>query len=80
MANAGGAVNKHLVVECEKDVMKVHCYWPIVSDLINLLTHSSVAKRFLSDHGLPVIWMDLVTVLQGLSFFEEYLTEFIVFV
>ncbi|PVD29744.1 hypothetical protein C0Q70_09000 [Pomacea canaliculata] len=64
---AGGAVNKHLVVECEKDVMKVHCYWPIVSDLINLLTHSSVAKRFLSDHGLPVIWMDLVTVLQGMN-------------
>ena len=58
-------MNRHQVVECEKAVMKEHCYWPVVSDLINLLSHHSVSHSFLQQPGLCSLWMDLLTCLQG---------------
>ncbi|KAJ8948257.1 hypothetical protein NQ314_008450, partial [Rhamnusium bicolor] len=36
-------VNFHYVVDCGKPVMKDHCYWPLVSDLNNVLSHRPVA-------------------------------------
>ena len=58
-------MNRHQVVECEKVVMKEHCYWPVVSDLINLLSHQAVSHSFLTQPTLRSMWMNLLTGLQG---------------
>ncbi|KAK7110558.1 E3 ubiquitin-protein ligase UBR3-like [Littorina saxatilis] len=63
----GGPMNRHQVVECEKSVMKEHCYWPVVSDLINLLSHQAVSHSFLMQPALRNMWMDLLTSLQGMN-------------
>ena len=39
--------------------MKEHCYWPLVSDLNNVLSHQPVAFRFMSDDTLLEMWFDL---------------------
>lgn len=33
------------VVDCGNSVMKDHCYWPLVSDLNNILSHRPVALK-----------------------------------
>ncbi|XP_076468765.1 E3 ubiquitin-protein ligase ubr3-like [Babylonia areolata] len=63
----GGPLNQHKTVECEKPIMKEHCYWPVVSDLINLLSHRSVSHTFLQDHALRDFWLALLTHLQGMN-------------
>ena len=65
----------HVVVNCGEALLKNNTYWPLVSDFINILSHQSVAKRFLEDHGLLVTWMNFVSFLQGMnfSFFLIYL-------
>jgi hypothetical protein len=40
--------NFHMVVDCANIAMKEHCYWPIVSDLINLLSHKTITKQQVS--------------------------------
>ncbi|KAF3824389.1 hypothetical protein GH733_008674 [Mirounga leonina] len=42
----------HVVVNCGEALLKNNTYWPLVSDFINILSHQSVAKRFLEDHGM----------------------------
>lgn len=54
-----------MVVDCEKDTLREHCYWPIVSDLINVLSHKPVAHTFLSDEKLLKFWFELVAYFQG---------------
>jgi E3 ubiquitin-protein ligase UBR3 len=61
-------MNRHQVVECEKSVMKEHVYWPVVSDLINLLSHKTVSQSFLQQSDLCARWMELLTSLQGRLF------------
>lgn len=39
-----GVLNR--VVDCGNSVMKDHCYWPLVSDLNNILSHRPVACKF----------------------------------
>ena len=65
----------HVVVNCGEALLKNNTYWPLVSDFINILSHQSVAKRFLEDHGLLVTWMNFVSFFQGMnfSFFLIYL-------
>lgn len=58
----------HVVVNCGEALLKNNTYWPLVSDFINILSHQSVAKRFLEDHGLLVTWMNFVSFFQGMSF------------
>ena len=55
-----------LVVDCSRDVMKEHCYWPIVSDLINILAHKSVAKVFVENETLLIFWFELMAYFQGI--------------
>lgn len=71
----GGHLNRHLVVECERGVMKEHCYWPIVSDLINLLSHRAISHSFLSHSSLPSAWMKLLTSLQGMNLNHRELSQ-----
>lgn len=58
-------VNYHHVVDCGYKAMKDHCYWPIVSDLINLLSHRSVALKFMDSTELIKIWLNLLLYFQG---------------
>lgn len=57
--------NRHVVVNCGEALLKNNTYWPLVSDFINILSHQSVAKRFLEDHNLLLLWMSFVSFFQG---------------
>ncbi|XP_053595393.1 E3 ubiquitin-protein ligase Ubr3 [Microplitis demolitor] len=59
--------NFHFVVDCGRPVMKEHCYWPLVSDLNNVLSHKPVAVRFLSDDALLEMWFDFLSMFQGMN-------------
>lgn len=59
--------NFHYVVDCERQVMKEHCYWPIVSDLNNVLSHKPIAVRFMSDDTLLEMWFDFLSMFQGMN-------------
>ena len=60
-----------LVVDCSRDVFREHCYWPIVSDLINILAHKSVARAVFDDQRLLLFWFELLAYFQGqLGVFE----------
>lgn len=67
----------HVVVNCGEALLKNNTYWPLVSDFINILSHQSVAKRFLEDHGLLVTWMNFVSFFQGMNF--TFLIKFLVY-
>lgn len=45
--------------------MKEHCYWPLVSDLNNVLSHKPVAERFMSDDTLLEMWFEFLSLFQG---------------
>lgn len=57
--------NRHVVVNCGEALLKNNTYWPLVSDFINILSHQSVAKRFLEDRSLLLLWMSFVSYFQG---------------
>lgn len=59
--------NFHLVIDCAKRVMKEHCYWPLVSDFNNVLSHESVALVFLRDDKLVEMWFEFLSMLQGMN-------------
>ncbi|XP_043272202.1 E3 ubiquitin-protein ligase Ubr3 isoform X3 [Venturia canescens] len=61
------AENFHHVVDCGRQVMKEHCYWPLVSDLNNVLSHQPVAVRFLSDDTLLEMWFEFLSMFQGMN-------------
>ena len=54
-----------MVVNCGEALLKNNTYWPLVSDFINILSHQSVAKKFLEDHSLLMLWMSFVPFFQG---------------
>ena len=53
-------------MDCAREVMREHCYWPIVSDLINVLAHSSIVKIFTRDTPLLQFWFELLAYFQGI--------------
>lgn len=55
----------HFVVDCSQQVMKDHCYWPLVSDLNNVLSHQPVAQQFMSDDSLLEMWFVFLSMFQG---------------
>ena len=57
--------NYHFVVDCAAHVMKDHCYWPLVSDLNNVLSHPPIAYRFMQDEKLLNMWFDFLAMFQG---------------
>ncbi|XP_045773199.1 E3 ubiquitin-protein ligase Ubr3 isoform X1 [Maniola jurtina] len=59
--------NFHYVIDCTKRVMKEHCYWPLVSDFNNVLSHKSVALLFLQDDALVNMWFEFLSMLQGMN-------------
>lgn len=71
--------NFHVVVNCGEPLLKNNTYWPLVSDFINILSHRSVAKRFLEDHGLLSMWMNFVSYFQGMNLNKRELNEHVEF-
>ncbi|CAH2048297.1 unnamed protein product, partial [Iphiclides podalirius] len=59
--------NAHRVIDCTRRVMKEHCYWPLVSDFNNVLSHKSVALLFLQDDALVDMWFEFLSMLQGMN-------------
>lgn len=57
--------NYHSVVDCGRPVMKDHCYWPLVSDLNNVLSHRPVALKFMADNSLLEMWFTFLSMFQG---------------
>ena len=57
----------HRVVDCSKHVMKDHCYWPLVSDLNNVLSHPPIAYQFMSDDTLLTMWFGFLKMFQGMN-------------
>lgn len=45
--------------------MKEHCYWPLVSDLNNVLSHRPVALKFMADDVLLEMWFAFLSMFQG---------------
>ncbi|XP_069111047.1 E3 ubiquitin-protein ligase ubr3-like [Argopecten irradians] len=68
-------MNMHMVVDCDNDVMKDHCYWPVVSDLINLLSHQTIAHKFLGDLRLINMWLELLCYFQGMNLNQRELSQ-----
>uniref|UniRef100_A0A6Q2ZQP1 E3 ubiquitin-protein ligase n=1 Tax=Esox lucius TaxID=8010 RepID=A0A6Q2ZQP1_ESOLU len=71
--------NRHVVVNCGEALLKNNTYWPLVSDFINILSHQSVAKKFLEDHSLLMLWMSFVSFFQGMNLNKRELSEHVEF-
>uniref|UniRef100_A0A3Q3LCK0 E3 ubiquitin-protein ligase n=1 Tax=Mastacembelus armatus TaxID=205130 RepID=A0A3Q3LCK0_9TELE len=71
--------NRHVVVNCSEALLKNNTYWPLVSDFINILSHQSVAKKFLEDHSLVMLWMSFVSFFQGMNLNKRELNEHVEF-
>uniref|UniRef100_A0A671QJL6 E3 ubiquitin-protein ligase n=1 Tax=Sinocyclocheilus anshuiensis TaxID=1608454 RepID=A0A671QJL6_9TELE len=71
--------NRHVVVNCGEALLKNNTYWPLVSDFINILSHQSVANRFLEDHSLLLLWMSFVSFFQGMNLNKRELNEHVEF-
>ncbi|KAL1497456.1 hypothetical protein ABEB36_008425 [Hypothenemus hampei] len=71
--------NHHYVVDCARSVMKDHCYWPLVSDLNNVLSHRPVALKFMSDDILLEMWCDFLSMFQGMNVNQRELNQHIEF-
>lgn len=71
--------NFHYVVDCGRQVMKEHCYWPLVSDLNNVLSHKSVAMKFMSDNNLLEMWFTFLSMFQGMNVNQRELTQHVEF-
>ena len=57
--------NRHKVIDCEQNVMKKHCYWPIISDLTNVLSHKAVVEKFFADPKLLALWAKFLSYFMG---------------
>ena len=47
--------------------MKDHCYWPLVSDLNNVLSHPSIAYQFMEDEKQLTMWFDFLPMFQVMN-------------
>ena len=58
----------HLVINCDKEVIKYQCYWPVIMDFINIVTHHEIAFNFMKDSDLLEKWMNFVAYVTGVNF------------
>ncbi|XP_041117841.1 E3 ubiquitin-protein ligase ubr3-like isoform X2 [Polyodon spathula] len=71
--------NRHVVVNCGEALLKNNTYWPLISDFINILSHQSVAKKFLEDQSLLMLWMSFVSFFQGMNLNKREINEHVEF-
>ncbi|CAM1322004.1 UBR3 (predicted) [Pycnogonum litorale] len=73
------SINFHHVVDCASHLMKHHCYWPLVSDLGNILSHQAISLHFMQDDELIKMWFEILTMLQGMNVNKRELEEHVEF-
>ncbi|ELU10689.1 hypothetical protein CAPTEDRAFT_220674 [Capitella teleta] len=73
--NDGPGSGRHMVVDCAKEVLKDHCYWPINSDLNSVLSHREIGIAFLENEMLVGFWMKFIEVFQGMNLNHRELTQ-----
>lgn len=59
--------------------MKEHCYWPLVSDLNNVLSHRPVALKFMADDSLLEMWFTFLSMFQGMNVNQRELNQHVEF-
>ena len=59
--------NRHNVVRCDHYIMRKHAYWPLASDLNNILTHYPVAMIFMNDSCLLQSWLQFILNFQSMN-------------
>lgn len=59
--------------------MKGHCYWPLVSDLNNVLSHRPVALKFMADDTVVELWFAFLSVFQGMNVNQREMSTHIEF-
>lgn len=59
--------NRHMVINCEHPIMKNHVFWPVVSDLTNLLVHTPIALMFMDSTELLDLWLQFMMHFQGMD-------------
>src|SRR5699024_4383618 len=68
MADTSSADNSvPKVVSCDHSILKLHRFWPIVSDLNNLFTHERIALSFLNDGTLIDLWLEFIMSFQAMN-------------
>jgi len=71
--------NFHCVVNCGHNIMKEHRYWPLVSDLNNVLSHRPIAIKFMSDDNLLEMWFAFLSMFQGMNVNVRELSQHVEF-
>lgn len=59
--------NRHMVINCDHYIMKTHAFWPVVSDLTNLLVHTQIARIFMESPELLDLWLQFMMDFQGMN-------------
>ncbi|XP_071802919.1 E3 ubiquitin-protein ligase ubr3-like isoform X2 [Asterias amurensis] len=67
------------VANCEHPVMKNHCYWPVISDLTNILSHRSVVHKFFTDPALLKMWTNVLSMFMCMNLNERELHNHVEF-
>ena len=67
--------NYHEVVDCSEHVMRDHCYWPLASDLNNVLSHPSISYKFMEDEKVLAMWFDYVPVFQVMICINRFIVD-----
>ncbi|XP_067935363.1 E3 ubiquitin-protein ligase UBR3-like [Watersipora subatra] len=71
----GATASLHRVLDCSNDIIKDHCFWPLISDLVNIMSHKPVALVFMENSLLLDIWFEMVGFLQGMNLNERELMQ-----
>lgn len=56
-----------LVVSCDHSILRLHRFWPIISDLNNLFTHERIALSFLRDNSLIDLYLEFISSFQAMN-------------
>lgn len=75
LQNSPESPNRHHVVRCDHYIMRRHSYWPLASDLNNILTHLPVAMILLNDSCLLESWMNFIMNFQSMNLNTRELEE-----
>ncbi|XP_071942297.1 E3 ubiquitin-protein ligase UBR3-like [Antedon mediterranea] len=67
----GTNVNFHQVVSCSNQVIRNHSYWPIISDLTNLMSHKPCVDVFFASPDLIRMWTSLLLTFTGINLNER---------
>ncbi|XP_065208799.1 E3 ubiquitin-protein ligase Ubr3-like [Planococcus citri] len=65
------------VVDCGLPLIKECRYWPLVSDLNNILFHEPVARQFMNNDTLIEMWFSFLAYFQGMNVNQRELNDHI---